>query len=121
MRTVNETLDTLHRALGAARDNDKLAECLAREHGKTLPDAKGDIQRGLDVVAVDPIAEMLELLRGALPATPALLGTAEQIPLRDNSVDAVLVAQAWHWFDPKRAIAEVARLQAAEGYVYLKP
>jgi len=28
MRTVNETLDTLHRALGAARDNDKLAEDL---------------------------------------------------------------------------------------------
>lgn len=68
------------------------------------------VERGLDVVAVDPIAEMLELLRGALPATPALLGTAEQIPLRDNSVDAVLVAQAWHWFDPKRAIAEVARV-----------
>ena len=30
--------------------------------------------------------------------------------MRDNSVDAVLVAQAWHWFDPKRAIAEVARV-----------
>ena len=34
----------------AARDNDKLAECLAREHGKTVADAKGDIQRGLEVV-----------------------------------------------------------------------
>jgi malonate-semialdehyde dehydrogenase (acetylating) / methylmalonate-semialdehyde dehydrogenase len=34
----------------AARDNDKLAECLAREHGKTIADAKGDIQRGLEVV-----------------------------------------------------------------------
>ena len=33
-----------------ARDNDKLAELLAREHGKTIPDAKGDIQRGLEVV-----------------------------------------------------------------------
>ncbi len=41
---------------------------------------------------------------------PALLGTAEQIPLPDNSVDAVLVAQAWHWFDPERAVAEVARV-----------
>ena len=28
----------------------------------------------------------------------------------DNSVDAVLVAQAWHWFDPERAVAEVARV-----------
>ncbi len=33
-----------------ARDNDKLADILAREHGKTIPDAKGDIQRGVEVV-----------------------------------------------------------------------
>ncbi|HXF55864.1 MAG TPA: CoA-acylating methylmalonate-semialdehyde dehydrogenase [Hyphomicrobiaceae bacterium] len=32
-----------------ARDNDKLADMLAREHGKTIPDAKGDIQRGIEV------------------------------------------------------------------------
>jgi malonate-semialdehyde dehydrogenase (acetylating)/methylmalonate-semialdehyde dehydrogenase len=32
-----------------ARDNDKLADCLAREHGKTVADAKGDIQRGVEV------------------------------------------------------------------------
>ncbi|WP_431233371.1 class I SAM-dependent methyltransferase [Mycolicibacterium psychrotolerans] len=68
------------------------------------------VERGLDVVAVDPLAEMLELLSSALPDTPALLGTAEQIPLPDNSVDAVLVAQAWHWFDPEQAVAEVARV-----------
>ena len=33
-----------------ARDNDKLADVLAREHGKTIPDARGDIQRGVEVV-----------------------------------------------------------------------
>lgn len=53
---------------------------------------------------------MLEALRAALPGIPALLGTAEHIPLPDRSVDAVLVAQAWHWFDPQRAAAEVARV-----------
>ncbi|HUL98891.1 MAG TPA: class I SAM-dependent methyltransferase [Mycobacterium sp.] len=68
------------------------------------------VERGLSVVAVDPIPEMLELLGDSLPATPALLGTAEEIPLPDDSVDAVLVAQAWHWFDPTRAIPEVARV-----------
>ncbi|MGV0741427.1 class I SAM-dependent methyltransferase [Mycolicibacterium sp. XJ870] len=68
------------------------------------------VERGLDVVAVDPIAEMLELLSHSLPDTPALLGTAEEIPLPDNSVDAVLVAQAWHWFDPERAVKEVSRV-----------
>jgi ubiquinone/menaquinone biosynthesis C-methylase UbiE len=68
------------------------------------------VERGLGVVAVDPIPEMLELLSDSLPETPALLGTAEDIPLPDDSVDAVLVAQAWHWFDPQRAINEVARV-----------
>jgi SAM-dependent methyltransferase len=68
------------------------------------------VERGLDVVAVDPITDMLELLRASLPETKALLGTAEDIPLDDNSVDAVLVAQAWHWVDPERAIPEIARV-----------
>ena len=68
------------------------------------------VERGLDVVAVDPIPDMLEVLRASLPETPALEGTAEEIPLEDNSVDAVLVAQAWHWVDPQRAVPEVARV-----------
>ncbi len=68
------------------------------------------VERGLEVVAVDPIQEMLEVLSGSLPDTPALLGTAEEIPLPDDSVDSVLVAQAWHWFDPARAVKEVARV-----------
>lgn len=68
------------------------------------------VERGLDVVAVDPIPEMLDLLRTSLPDTPALLGTAEEIPLPDDSVDAVLVAQAWHWFDETRAVKEIARV-----------
>lgn len=68
------------------------------------------VERGLNVVAVDPIQEMLDVLRGSLPDTPALPGTAEEIPLPDDSVDAVVVAQAWHWFDPERAVKEVARV-----------
>lgn len=68
------------------------------------------VERGLRVVAVDPIAELLDVLRTTLPDTPALLGTAEHIPLPDNSLDAVLVAQAWHWFDPDQAVAEVVRV-----------
>jgi SAM-dependent methyltransferase len=68
------------------------------------------VERGLQVIAVDPIPEMLEVLTRSLPETPALLGTAEEIPLADDSVDAVLVAQAWHWFDVDRAVREVARV-----------
>ena len=44
------------------RDMDKLAEALSREHGKTIPDAKGDVQRGLEVV--EYCIGAAELLKG---------------------------------------------------------
>jgi SAM-dependent methyltransferase len=66
--------------------------------------------RGLDVTAVDPSDGMLTELRRVLPAVRAETGRAEQIPLPDASLDAVLVAQAWHWVDLARAVPEVARV-----------
>jgi SAM-dependent methyltransferase len=66
--------------------------------------------RGLDVVAVEPSDRMRAQLAGQLPQIPALAGSAEAIPLPDGAVDAVLVAQAWHWVDPGRAVPEVARV-----------
>ncbi len=68
------------------------------------------VARGLDVVAVDPSGAMLAELRRACPDAETLEGRAEAIPLPDGSVDAVVVAQAWHWFDPGRAAAEIARV-----------
>ncbi len=44
------------------RDMDKMAEVLSREHGKTIPDAKGDLQRGLEVV--EYCIGAAELLKG---------------------------------------------------------
>jgi SAM-dependent methyltransferase len=66
--------------------------------------------RGLDVVAVEPLAGMRAELSRVLPDTPVLDGSAEHIPLPDGSVDAVLAAQAWHWVTPERAAPEVARV-----------
>jgi SAM-dependent methyltransferase len=66
--------------------------------------------RGIEVTAVEPSAGMLERLRHALPGVAALQGSAEHLPIVDNSVDAVLVGQAWHWVDVPRACAEVARV-----------
>ncbi len=66
--------------------------------------------RGLEVIAVEPIAEMRASLAAALPDVRALAGTAEEIPLPDGSVDAITVAQAWHWVDPEPATAEAARV-----------
>jgi SAM-dependent methyltransferase len=65
---------------------------------------------GADVFAIEPVAGMRATFRGVLPDTPLLAGTSEAMPLRDASVDAVTVAQAWHWFDHDRAAAEMARV-----------
>ena len=70
---------------------------------------------GLDVVAVEPLPAMRALLEAALPGVPALAGTAEAIPLPDAAVDAVLVAQAFHWFEPGRALAEIHRVARPGG------
>jgi SAM-dependent methyltransferase len=71
--------------------------------------------RGLDVVAVEPLAGMRGELRRSVPGAAVLAGSAEAIPLPDRSVDAVLVAQAWHWMDPARAVPEVARVLVPGG------
>jgi SAM-dependent methyltransferase len=76
-------------------------------------------ERGLDVIAVEPSAGMRQQLHRALPEVPVLAGTGEQIPLADGSVDLVIVAQAWHWVDPERAVPEVARVLAPGGRLAL--
>jgi len=68
------------------------------------------VAAGHEVVAVDPDPGMLAVLRGAVPGTPTFIGTGEQLPLPDASVDAVTVAQAWHWFDGWAASREIARV-----------
>ena len=73
------------------------------------------IDRGLDVIAVEPSAGMREQLRMALPRVPVVGGTAERLPLDAGSVDAILVAQAWHWVEPSLAIPEAARVLAPGG------
>ncbi|GAA2633196.1 class I SAM-dependent methyltransferase [Paractinoplanes durhamensis] len=71
--------------------------------------------RGLPVTAVEPSPGMLDELARAVPGVPAVRGSAEDIPLPDDSADVVLVAQAWHWVDPERAAPEIARVLAPGG------
>ncbi len=73
------------------------------------------VARRLPVTAVDPSEGMLAELRRVLPGVPAHLGSAERIPLPDDTADAVLVAQAWHWTDPERAVPEIARVLSPGG------
>jgi SAM-dependent methyltransferase len=70
---------------------------------------------GADVVAVEPDPAMLAELRRQLPGVRAVQGSAEAIPLPDQSVDAVLCGQAMHWFDLDRALPEIARVLTPGG------
>jgi ubiquinone/menaquinone biosynthesis C-methylase UbiE len=65
---------------------------------------------GARVVAVEPIDAMRAELERAVPGVEALAGTAEAIPLFDESVDAVTCAQAFHWFRPEEAVPEIRRV-----------
>ncbi|QDZ15251.1 class I SAM-dependent methyltransferase [Humibacter ginsenosidimutans] len=68
------------------------------------------VTRAGHVRAVDPSEQMLAELRRKLPGVDAGIGTAEHLPLSDSSVDLVVVAQAFHWFDREPACREIARV-----------
>lgn len=68
------------------------------------------VPTGATVVAVEPVAGMRAVLRRVVPAVPVVAGTAEAAPFRTSALDAVTVAQAFHWFDAGAAFAELARV-----------
>lgn len=71
--------------------------------------------RGLPVIAVEPDAVMLSRLEQRLPSVHVEQGSAERIPLANHAAGMVLVAQAWHWFEPLRALRELARVLKPSG------
>jgi ubiquinone/menaquinone biosynthesis C-methylase UbiE len=77
------------------------------------------VELGHDVHATDPDAEMLALLEANLPGVRTAVASAEEIPLADASVDAVVAAQAFHWFDLDRALPEIARVLRPGGRICL--
>lgn len=68
------------------------------------------VERFGEVIAVEPDDDMREILARRSPEIETLAGTAERIPLRDRDVDAVFVGDAFHWFDERAAVAEIARV-----------
>ncbi|MBF6176398.1 class I SAM-dependent methyltransferase [Nocardia blacklockiae] len=65
---------------------------------------------GVRVTAVEPDEAMRREFERQHPEVPVLTGSAESIPLPDDSVHAVVVGQAFHWFDLPVALPEIARV-----------
>lgn len=62
------------------------------------------------LTAVEPVQPMRQEFAKSLPDTTIVHGTAESLPLADASVDAVVCAQAFHWFANEAALAEIHRV-----------
>ncbi|BCB85625.1 class I SAM-dependent methyltransferase [Phytohabitans suffuscus] len=71
---------------------------------------------GYQVTPVEPDAGMRAQLGASTEGVTALAGFAESVPLPDASADAVVVGQAYHWFDRERAHPEIARLLRDGGW-----
>ncbi|MFD5563000.1 class I SAM-dependent methyltransferase [Kitasatospora griseola] len=70
---------------------------------------------GHEVIAVEPDAQMRAVAAERHPGTQVLSGSAEDIPLPDGSVDAVVVGQAYHWFTPQDALPQIHRVLRKDG------
>ncbi|GLZ06697.1 type 11 methyltransferase [Actinomadura sp. NBRC 104412] len=92
------------RVLDLGSGTGKLTEMLARMDVREL-------------TAVEPDPDMRAEAERRVPGVRPLAGSAEDIPLPDGSVDAVLAGQAMHWFDLDRALPEIHRVLAPGGVV----
>ena len=100
-----------------------LVDELALEPASTVVDlaaGTGKLTRllvpcGARLVAIEPVASMRRVLAELVPGAAVVAGTAEAMPLAGGSVDAVVVAQAFHWFRVEEALGEVARVLRAGG------
>ena len=77
------------------------------------------VDQGHAVFATEPDEAMLAILRERVPEVSAKVATAEEIPANDRSVDVVVVAQAFHWFDHEVALPEIARVLKPGGHLAL--
>lgn len=104
-----------------------LVEALDLRPGRTVLDlgaGTGKLTRmlvpsGAPVLAVEPVEAMRRALARLVPQAEPLAGVAEALPLADGTVDAAVAAQAFHWFDARRTIAELHRVLTSGGRLAL--
>ena len=77
------------------------------------------VRSGATVVAVEPLGAMRAVLERVVPGVRTLAGTAETLPLGDQTVDAITAASAFHWFDGAAAAAEFHRVLRPNGRLAL--
>jgi SAM-dependent methyltransferase len=77
------------------------------------------LRRGAHVVATDLDIAMLQRLRSITAAVPVIVAAGERLPLRDDSVDLVVCATAWHWMNTEPALDEARRVLRPGGYLAL--
>ncbi|WP_028224364.1 class I SAM-dependent methyltransferase [Paraburkholderia ferrariae] len=95
-----------------------LRETLGLRAGQTVVDLGAGtgkftrrlVETGASVIAIEPVAAMRAKLAAALPQVDVRDGAAQAMPLADASVDAVVCAQAFHWFANASALAEIHRV-----------
>jgi SAM-dependent methyltransferase len=95
-----------------------VAERGSLRHGSVVIDlaaGTGQLSRrfaplGVDLIAVEPAANMRAVLHQRLPTLRVEDGSAEAIPLTDRSVDAVVVGNAFHHFERQSAFSEIHRV-----------
>jgi SAM-dependent methyltransferase len=73
------------------------------------------VPTGARITAVEPVEPMRRALAGAVPGVAVVAGAAESIPTPDGAFDAVVCAQAFHWFAGERSLSEIHRVLRPRG------
>lgn len=110
----NDAVEKLVDKLGLSEGSNVLE--LACGTGKFT---KSIINRGYELIAVEPSLGMLETFKSNFPNIPAKEGSSYSLPVEDNSQDAVIAAQAFHWFADRDSLKEISRVLKPGGYLGL--